>query len=149
MEEAEMRRAIEMSKAMVKTSSKADITLVETCGKEEGEITLVEEGEQDVVNTRPLVLCSPAVMDISDDSEEEYFFQRPRVVLFINSKVLCSFVLILVHCSQMGPYFRDRVPIGTFLTFWFPIYISGSLFSVFWLNSRKECQFSLHVHNNE
>ena len=41
-----------------------------------------------------------------------------------------------------------RVPIlGTFLTFWVPIYISGSLFSVFWLNSREECQLSLHVHN--
>ena len=37
-----------------------------------------------------------------------------------------------------------RVPIGTFLTFWVPI---GSLFSVFWLNSREECQLSLHVHN--
>ena len=36
-----------------------------------------------------------------------------------------------------GPYFRDRVPIGTFLTFWVPIHISGSLFSAFWLNSRK------------
>ena len=53
------------------------------------------------------------------------------------------------HCSQKGPYFRDRVPIGTFLTFWVPIYISGSLYSVLWLNSRKECQFSLHVCNNE
>ena len=30
-----------------------------------------------------------------------------------------------------------------------PIYISGSLFSVFWLNSCKECQFSLQVRNNE
>ena len=51
------------------------------------------------------------------------------------------------HCSQKGPYYRDRVPIGTFLTFlgpyWVPIYISGSLFSVFWLHSREECQFSL------
>lgn len=92
-EEAEMRRAIEVSKAMVQTSGKADITLVETCGKEEGEITLVE-GEQDAINTRPLVLCSPQdVMDISDDSEEEYLFQRPRVVLFINSKVT------LQHCA--------------------------------------------------
>ena len=53
------------------------------------------------------------------------------------------------HCSQKGPYFRDRVPIGTFLTFWIPIYISRSLFSMFWLNSREECQFSLHVRNNE
>ena len=26
---------------------------------------------------------------------------------------------------------------------------SGSLFSVFWLHSREECQFSLHVYNNE
>ena len=33
-----------------------------------------------------------------------------------------------IHCSQKGPYFRDRVPIGTFLTFWVPI---GSLFSLF------------------
>ena len=38
----------------------------------------------------------------------------------------------------MGPYYRDRVPKGTFLAFWVPI---GSLFSVFWLHSRKECQF--------
>ena len=29
------------------------------------------------------------------------------------------------NCSPKGPYFRDRVPIGTFLTFWVPI---GSLF---------------------
>ena len=26
--------------------------------------------------------------------------------------------------------------------YWVPIYISGSLFSVFWLHSREECQFS-------
>ena len=39
-----------------------------------------------------------------------------------------------LHCLQMGPY----RPIGTFLAFWVPI---GSLFSVFWLHSRKECQF--------
>ena len=29
------------------------------------------------------------------------------------------------HCPQKGPYYRDRVPIGTFLTFCVPI---GSLF---------------------
>ena len=33
--------------------------------------------------------------------------------------------------------------IRTFLAFWVLIYISGSLFSLFWLHSRKECQFSL------
>ena len=55
----------------------------------------------------------------------------------------------LLHCPQNGPYYRDRVIIGTFLAFWVPIYISGSLFSVFWLHSREECQFSLHVYSNE
>ena len=58
-----------------------------------------------------------------------------------------------VHCSQKGPYFRDRVPIGTFYDFlgpyWAPIHISRSLFSKFWINSREECQSSLHVRNNE
>ena len=29
------------------------------------------------------------------------------------------------HCSEKGPYYRDPVPIGTFLTFWVPV---GSLF---------------------
>ena len=38
--------------------------------------------------------------------------------------------------SILGPY-------------WVSIYFSGSLFSVFWLHSREECQFSLHVYNNE
>ena len=28
---------------------------------------------------------------------------------------------LLIHCSEKGPYFRDWVPIGTFLTFWVPI----------------------------
>ena len=36
--------------------------------------------------------------------------------------------------------------IRTFLAFWVLIYISGSLFSLFWFHSRKECQFSLHVY---
>ena len=35
------------------------------------------------------------------------------------------------HCPKKDPYHRDRVPLGTFLVFWVPIYISGSLFSVF------------------
>ena len=53
------------------------------------------------------------------------------------------------HCHLKGPYYRDRVPIGTLLAFWVPIYISGSLFSVFWLHSCKEYQFSLHVYISE
>ena len=102
LEEAEMRRAMEMSRAiqnktMAENSGKKEkLTLVEsigkeelTSGKEEGEITLVQ-GEQHVVITKPHVLWSQQdVMDISDDSEEEYL-ARPRVVLFINCKVTCT-----------------------------------------------------------
>jgi len=56
---------------------------------------------------------------------------------------------VQLHWCKKGPYYRYRVSIETFLTFWVPIYISGSLFSVFWLHSREECQFSLHVYSNE
>ena len=48
------------------------------------------------------------------------------------------------HCSEKGPYFRDRVPIGTFFTFWVPL---RTIFSVFSLNSGKECQFSQHTYS--
>ena len=108
LEEAEMRRAMEMSRAiqnktMAENIGKEKLTLVESIGKEEftsgkeelisgkeeGEITLVQ-GEQHVVNTKLHVLWSQQdVMDISDDSEEEYL-ARPRVVLFINCKVTCT-----------------------------------------------------------
>ena len=101
LEEAEMRRAMEMSRAIqnktiTENIGKEKLTLVEssdqeelTNGKEEGEITLVQ-GEQHVVITKPHVLWSQQdVMDISDDSEEEYL-ARPRVVLFINCKVTCT-----------------------------------------------------------
>ena len=72
-----------------------------------------------------------------------------------------QFFRVLIQCGSSakdqvfrkiqveGSPYRDRVPIGTFLAFWVPIYISGSLFSVFWLHSREECQFSQHVYNNE
>ena len=36
--------------------------------------------------------------------------------------------------------------IRTFLAFWVLIHISGSLFSLFWFHSPKECQFSLRVY---
>ena len=42
-----------------------------------------------------------------------------------------------------GPY-KDLF--GVLGPYWVLIYVSGSLFSVFWLHSRKECQFSLHVY---
>ena len=57
-----------------------------------------------------------------------------------------------LHCPQKGPYYRDQVPIRTFMAFCsllVPINISGSIFSVLWLHSHKECQFSLHVYSNE
>ena len=58
-----------------------------------------------------------------------------------------------LHCHKKGPYFKDLVLnkdlFGILGPYWVLIYISGSLFSLFWLHSRKECQFSLHVYNNE
>ena len=51
------------------------------------------------------------------------------------------------HCHLKGPYYRDLI--GVLGPYWVLIYISGSLFSVFWLHSREECQFSLHVYSNE
>ena len=50
------------------------------------------------------------------------------------------------HCHLKGPY-RDLN--GVLGPYWVPIYISGSLFSVFWLHSCKEYQFSLHVYISE
>ena len=47
---------------------------------------------------------------------------------FQSSDTVCELLKVTsseLHCSPKGPYFRDRVPIGTFLTFWIPI---GSLF---------------------
>ena len=71
----------------------------------------------------------------------------------MHDEYITSHSLDLCHCQQKGPYYRDRVPIGTFFgvlgPYWASIYISGSLFSVFWLHLREECQFSLHVYNNE
>jgi len=50
-----------------------------------------------------------------------------------------------------GSLFRDPGPYGDLFgilgPYWVSIYFSGALFSVFWLDSREECQFSLHVYN--
>ena len=65
-------------------------------------------------------------------------------VKFRSSDKVCELLKVTsseLHCSPKGPYFRDRVPIGTFFDFlgpyWVPIYISRSLFSMFWLH--EEC----------
>ena len=47
---------------------------------------------------------------------------------FQSSDTVCELLKVTsseLHCSPKGPYFRDRVPVGTLLTFWVPI---GSLF---------------------
>ena len=50
---------------------------------------------------------------------------------------------MVTHCLQKGRYFKVFGILGPY---WVLIYISGSLFSLFWFHSRKECQFSLHVY---
>ena len=58
---------------------------------------------------------------------------------------LGKLVFLVVTIGRRFLYYRD---LYDFLgPFWVPIYISGSLFSVFLRNSRKECQISFHVHN--
>ena len=58
---------------------------------------------------------------------------------------LGKLVFLVVTIGPRSLYYRD---LYDFLgPFWVPIYISGSLFSVFLQNSRKECQISFHVHN--
>ena len=47
--------------------------------------------------------------------------------------------------SQKSKYQEQRSSSGRLTT----IYFSGSLFSVFWVNWCKECQFSLHVYRYE
>ena len=68
-------------------------------------------------------------------------------VLWYGGKPLPPERLRWKHCSQMGPYLRTLF--GILGPYWVSIYFWGSLFSVFWLDSREECQFSLHVYNNE
>ena len=66
------------------------------------------------------------------------------------------FFLLKVNtkCSEiaLSPNFKDLVLnkdlFGTLGPYRVLIYISGSLFSLFWFHSRKECQFRLHVYNN-
>ena len=68
-------------------------------------------------------------------------------------KVLNLILNPAIALSLNGSLFRDPGPyrdlFGILGPYWVSIYISGSLFSVFWLDSREECQFSLHVYNNE
>ena len=52
---------------------------------------------------------------------------------------ICS---LPMHCSEKGPYFRDRVPIGIFLTFWVLI---GSLF--IFQGLYFQCFGSIHAKN--
>ena len=52
------------------------------------------------------------------------------------------------HCLQKGPYFKDLVLnkdlFGILGPYWVLIYISGSLFSLFWLHSRELSHICRH-----
>ena len=72
--------------------------------------------------------------------------KQPKVANFDKT----DFWGLKYHCLQKGPYFKELVLnkdlFGIFGPYWVLIYISGSLFSLFWFHSRKECQFSLQVY---
>ena len=52
------------------------------------------------------------------------------------------------HCPKKGPYFKDLVLnkdlFGILGPYWVLIYISGSLFSLFWLHSRELSHICRH-----
>ena len=54
----------------------------------------------------------------------------------------------VLHCLQKGPYFKDLVLnkdlFGILGPYWVLIYISGSLFSLFWLHSRELSHICRH-----
>ena len=69
------------------------------------------------------------------------------IVTMLEKPQNCPQNWLLLHCLQKGPYFKDLVLnkdlFGILGPYWVLIYISGSLFSLFWFHSRKECQSSL------
>merc|ERR1712218_47066 len=56
--------------------------------------------------------------------------------------------MLPIHCLQKGPYFKDLVLnkdlFGILGPYWVLIYISGSLFSLFWLHSRELSHICRH-----
>ena len=62
----------------------------------------------------------------------------------INCHKLCALPGTFFGRISGTLHFYWCVHIGTILTFLVQMYISESLFSVFWLNSHEKCQFSLH-----
>ena len=58
--------------------------------------------------------------------------------------MLGIFIRTLSTVSKRVLILRTWSLIRTFLAFWVLIFISGSLFSLFWLHSRKECHICRH-----
>ena len=55
----------------------------------------------------------------------------------------------VMHCSHMGPHLRDPVPMGTFFSFWVPISVRRSPFSLFRaLGTREKSMQPLHNVNH-
>ena len=94
-----------------------------------GDVNSVQELERELgawalEQGYPVYTFNPSVgqvVMVQPGEEEGEGWQRARVLARLGAKQVGS----AAHCSPKGPYYRDRVPIGTFLTFWVPI---GSLF---------------------
>ena len=69
-----------------------------------------------------------------------------REMCTVSKRVL---ILSQAKCLYIKDLVLNKDLFGILGPYWGLIYISGSLFSLFWFHSRKECQFSLHVYNNE
>ena len=68
---------------------------------------------------------------------------------FIEQDVKVSYLLFIKEdctVSKRVLILRTWSLIRAFLAFWVLIYVSGSLFSLLWFHSHKECRFSLCRH---
>ena len=57
----------------------------------------------------------------------------PSYLTHVSSQLLVDF-----HCSYMGPHLGPLVPMGTFFSFWVPIFFKVLIFSILGLRTRKK-----------
>ena len=49
------------------------------------------------------------------------------------------------HCGHMGPHLGDPFPMGTFFSFWVPISVPRSPFSLIWAEERMKSLYSHYL----
>ena len=84
-------------------------------------------------------LFSSHMLDLSEEFDEENIATCVKYFKVFIFALVIDLVLSVAdahygdyfHCSQVGPHLRDPVPMGTFFSFWVPISVLRSPFSLF------------------